>query len=255
MELNLTEIPPYGQFAPTNDIQLYYESHGAGAPLLLLHGYTGSSHQWQPYISAFAQHFRVIVPDLRGHGRSLDPTDQFTLAQATQDILALLDHLGIDQCKSIGCSAGGCILQYISTAQPTRLEAMILESSGSYFSEQTRSVLYAWAESDDQALAANQHHHLYGLSQIRALVKQLPKIINDYGAHPPDVAKFTAKTLIVLGDRDALYPVSMGVELYTAITQAELWVIPGEGHACIVEKPDKYAVPFIHNALAFLADP
>ena len=253
MNSDLTQIPPQGHFATINGIQMYYEVYGAGSPLLLLHGYTGSSLQWRPYSSAFAQHFQVIVPDLRGHGRSLDPTNQFTLAQAAQDIFALLAHLGIDRCRGIGCSAGGCILQYMSTAQPTRLEAMILESCGSYFSAQTRSALYAWAKSDDAALALNQHHHLHGLRQMRTLVNQLPQIIEDYGAHPPDVAKFTAQTLIVLGDRDPLYPVQMAVELYTAIANAELWIIPGEGHACIVEKPDKYAAPFIDTALTFLS--
>lgn len=252
MKSDLTNIPAHGHFATTNGVQMYYESYGEGSPLLLLHGYTGSSLQWQPFISAFAQHFQVIVPDLRGHGRSLDPTNQFTLAQATQDIFALLEHLQINQCQGIGCSAGGCILQYMSTEQPNRLEAMILESSGSYFSTQTRSALYAWADSDDTALAANQHHHIHGLSQMRALVKQLPKIVDDYGVHPPDVSKFVAKTLIVLGDRDALYSVQMAVELYMSLANAYLWIIPGGQHACIVDHPEKYADPFIHNALAFL---
>jgi len=114
MELDLTQIPPQGHFAPVNGIQMYYEIYGEGPPLLLLHGYIGSSQQWRPFISDLARHFRVIVPDLRGHGRSLDPANGFTLRQATEDILALLQQLGIERCKAIGCSAGGCILLYTS---------------------------------------------------------------------------------------------------------------------------------------------
>lgn len=252
MKSDLTQLPPQGQFAPINGIQMYYEIYGEGSSLLLLHVYTGSSLQWRPFIDDFAKHFRVIVPDLRGHGRSLDSTNRFTLAQAAQDIFALLDHLGIDQFRGVGCSAGGCILQYMSTEQPARLEAMILESCGPYFSEQTRIALYAWAESDDAALASSQHHHIHGISQLRSLVSQLPKIVDDYAAYPPDMSKFTAETLVVLGDRDALYSVSIAVEMYRSIANASLWIIPGGQHACIVDNPDKYAAEFIHNAMAFL---
>ncbi len=217
MNSDLTQTPPHGHFAAINGIQMYYELYGEGTPLVLLHGYTGSSLQWQPFISEFAKRFRVIVPDLRGHGRSPDPLSQFTLAQAALDIFALLEQLGIEQCKAIGCSAGACILQYMATQQPTRLEAIILDSGGSYFAEQTRAALLAWVDSDDAALETQRHHHIHGVSQVRSLLNQLPKVVDSYNAQPPDLPKITTKTLIVFGDRDELYSVAIPVEMYTSI--------------------------------------
>ena len=254
MNPDLAQTPPQSHFAAVNGMQMYYELYGEGTPLMLLHGYTGSSLQWQPFIGEFASHFRVIVPDLRGHGCSLDATNQFTLAQAAQDIFALLEHLGIDQLKGIGCSAGACILQYMGAEQPTRLEAVILDSGGHYFAEQSRIALYAWADSDDTELASNQHHHIHGISQMRSLVNQLPQIVDDYNAQAPDLSKITAKTLIVFGDRDELYPVAIPVEMYTSLANAYLWIVPNGGHACIIEDPGKYAALFIRTALVFLQD-
>lgn len=186
---------PQGHFVAANGIQMYYEVYGHGSPLLLLHGYTASSLHWQPYIDEFAKRFQVIVPDLRGHGYSVDPTERFTLAQAAQDVLVLLDQLEIGQFSGIGCSAGGCILQYLSTEHPSRLSSMILDSCGPYFSDQTCNVLLDWAQSDDAALEPNQHHQAEGIDQMRSLVNQLPKIIEDFNAFPPEISKITAKTI------------------------------------------------------------
>lgn len=70
MNQDLTQVGPNGHFAAVNGMQMYYEVYGEGSPLILLHGYENSSQQWHPFISEFAIHFQVIVPDLRGHGIS-----------------------------------------------------------------------------------------------------------------------------------------------------------------------------------------
>ena len=217
MKSNLANPLHEGHFADVNGVQMHYTLHGDGAPLVLLHGCTASSLQWHPYIGPLSEHYRLIVPDLRGHGYSLDPANEFTLAQAAQDITDLLDHLGIASYKAIGCSAGGCMLQYMSMAQPERIEAMILDSCGSYFPEQTCNALYQWAESDDEELKSNEHYHSNGIIQLRSLIQQLPKIVDHYNAHPPDLSRISTKTLIALGDRDALYPVSMAFDMYLSV--------------------------------------
>jgi pimeloyl-ACP methyl ester carboxylesterase len=257
MNSDLTQIPPQGNFATINGMQMYYEVYGEGTPLVLLHGFTGSSLVWQPYIGEFAKHFRVIVPDLRGHGRTLDPTNQFTLAQQALDVFVLLDQLEIEHFKAIGNSGGGCSLQYMAAQQPERLEAIILASCSAYFPEQTATALLAIVDEDDASFEPRRHHHLQDIRQIRTLVNQMPKIVEDYNTQPPDLSKITAQTLIVSSDRDGLSSpgptsVSMPFEMYTSIANTHLWIVPNAGHAFVNTDPDRYAGAFIQTALEFL---
>jgi pimeloyl-ACP methyl ester carboxylesterase len=91
-----------------NGLQLHYEERGDGDPMLLLHGGTGIGSDWQAvFTGGDPDGFRVIVPDLRGHGRSTNPSRAFTFRQAALDMFALLDHLDITRVKAIGLSMHG----------------------------------------------------------------------------------------------------------------------------------------------------
>src|SRR5690348_7978675 len=129
---------PAGETVSVNDMQMYYVSHGEGEPLVLLHGFTGSSGDWKIFLPYLEQGYRVIMPDLRGHGRSTNPLPTFTFRQAALDVFALLDHLGIGQCKAIGLSNGGNVLLHMATQQPERVTAMVLVSAVSYYPDQAR---------------------------------------------------------------------------------------------------------------------
>ena len=89
----------------TNGIQIYFETHGDGEPLLFLHGFLGSGDTWQYIFQAAPEGHRLIAPDLRGHGASTNPSNAFTFRQASDDVFSLLDHLGVDRVKAIGVSA------------------------------------------------------------------------------------------------------------------------------------------------------
>src|SRR6478735_9346115 len=101
------QAPPQGHFTTVNGFQMYYEVHGEGSPLVLLHNFTGSTLFWQPYLADLAELFKLIVVDMRGHGRSNNPANQFTHRQSALDIFALMDQLEIEQFKVIGVSSGG----------------------------------------------------------------------------------------------------------------------------------------------------
>ncbi len=132
----LAQGQPTGRTVKLNGIELYYEEHGAGEPLVLLHGFSGSGQAWKPYLDTFAAHYRVITVDMRGHGGSTNPSGEFTHRQSARDIFALLDTLGIERCMGIGSSSGGMTLLHMATQQPERVEAMILLGATSYFPEQ-----------------------------------------------------------------------------------------------------------------------
>jgi pimeloyl-ACP methyl ester carboxylesterase len=101
------DLPAEGHMASVNGMEMYYEIHGDGPPLVLLHGFFGWSGTFEQHIPELAPHFRIIAIDLRGHGRSTNPAGQFTHRQAALDVYALLDQLGIDRFKGFGFSSGG----------------------------------------------------------------------------------------------------------------------------------------------------
>ena len=117
-----------------NGFQMYCEDRGDGDPLLLLHGSTGIGADWQHvFTGGDPAGFRVIVPDLRGHGRSTNPSRTFTFRQAASDVLALLDRLGAPRVKAIGVSMGAKTLLHMATQQPGRVDTMVLVSATPYF--------------------------------------------------------------------------------------------------------------------------
>src|SRR6266508_6481053 len=100
------QLPPEGHITSVNGIEMYYESYGHSRPhdlpLVLLHGFNGSSQVWKEFVPALSEHYQLIIPDLRGHGRSTNPTGVFTHRQSALDIFALLDQLHVDRCTAMG---------------------------------------------------------------------------------------------------------------------------------------------------------
>jgi pimeloyl-ACP methyl ester carboxylesterase len=239
-----------------NGFQLYYEERGTGEPLLLLHGGTGAGADWQHvFTSGDPAGFRVIVPDLRGHGRSTNPSKAFTFRQAAADMLALLDRLGIQRVKAIGLSAGAKTLLHMATRQPGRVDAMVLVSATPYFPAQVRVAMAqltveAFSDAD---WAVQRQRHVHGDDQIRMLFEQMRGLKDSYddmAFTPPLLGTIAARTLVVHGDRDPLYPVEMAMELFRSIPQSALWVVPHGGHGPIF---GKMAPAFVETALAYLS--
>ncbi len=214
-----TSLPP-GQTVPINGMEMYYVIHGQGEPLVLLHGYTGSSGDWEPFLPDLAQEYQLVIPDLRGHGRSTNPAMAFTFRQAALDVFALLDHVGIDQFKAIGISGGGNTLLHMATQQPGRVAAMVLVSAASYYPKQARTIMQPFRVDtfsvNEWQLLRQRHQH--GDEQIRALYlhgQDFKDSYDDMNFTAPYLSTIMARTLIVHGDRDPLYPVHIVVEMST----------------------------------------
>lgn len=95
--------------ATINGVELYYEEHGSGPPILFHHGFTGSHDGWVPIAERLRDRFRCILMDCRGAGDSEHPDGGYTIAQYAQDVVGMLDHLGLDQVAYVGHSMGGGI--------------------------------------------------------------------------------------------------------------------------------------------------
>ena len=243
-----------GHAVPINGIELYYKVRGEGEPLVLLHGFTGSGADWDLLIDDWTKGYRLIIPDLRGHGRSTNPSNQFTHRQSALDILALLDHLKIEKFRAIGLSGGGNTLLHMATQQPSRIESMVIVSATSHIPDQARAVMNQFKAKNltEAEWMVMRQRHKHGDDQIRALYKignGFKDSYDDLNFSAADLAKITADTLIVYGDRDVLYPASIALEMYAAIPHSYLWVIPNAGHVPVfLEMKD----PFTRTASAFL---
>jgi pimeloyl-ACP methyl ester carboxylesterase len=240
-----------------NGADLYVEVRGEGDPLLLLHGFTGSGADWTHVfeLGDLARRYRLVIPDLRGHGRSNNPTPAFTHRQCALDVSALLTQLGIDRTRAIGMSLGGNTLLHLATREPARLTSIVLVSATMYYPAQARAIMSQSDEHNSSQVAweAMRARHQLGDEQIRALWRQARGFANSYDDMtftPPHLATITARVLIVYGDRDPLYPVEMAVEMARAIPNSALWVVPYGGHGPIFG--DELRPQFVRAALAHL---
>jgi pimeloyl-ACP methyl ester carboxylesterase len=244
-----------GRIEKLNGVQLYFEVHGAGEPLLLLHGFSGSSQDWKAVTAEWGTDFQLIVPDLRGHGRSGNLSKPFRHQEAAEDMLALLDHLGVTACKGLGVSGGGNVLLHMSTKQPERVKAMILVSATPYFPAQARPIMRQYPDSLTEAQwEILRGSHLGGDTQITALLastKAFADSYDDMSFTPPHLSTIQARTLIVQGDRDPLYPVEISVEMAKAIPRSSLWIVPNGGHGPVFG--ERWA-KFLKMAAAFLRE-
>lgn len=242
------------RFADTNGVRLAYRVVGQGEPLLFLHGFNGTDATWDPIVAEFSPNYTLILPQLRGHGRSTNPSGEFTHREVAKDIFGLLDQLRIKQFKAVGFSSGGMTLLHMATQQPERVQAMVLISATSYFPEQARVVMRSLSPdslSADQLERIGQRHG-GGIAQARALMGQFSGFKDSYddmNFTPPYLSTIQARTFVVHGDRDQFFPVSIPVEMYRSIPNSYLWIVPNGGHVPIYGENEE---TFIEKALEFL---
>lgn len=233
------------EVAEVNGAKIYYEIHGHGEPLLLIHGFNGSGQVFADFLDDYTHDYRVILPDLRGHGRSTNPSSQFTHRQAAKDIYALLDRLEISQISGIGTSTGGMTLLHMATQQPQRIKAMILVGATIYFPEQAREIMRSRGPESvtPEYLERARKIHKHGDEQIGALREQFngfSESYEDMNFTPPHLATIQARTLIVHGDRDQFFPVDIPLEMYRSIPNSSLWIIPNGRHGPHRQHPKEF---------------
>lgn len=242
-----------GTTAQVSNIEMYYEEYGAGKPLLLLHGFGGCTQNWHPFTEKLAEHYKLIVVDLRGHGYSTNPENKFTHREAANDVFLLLEKLGINQFLAMGMSTGGMTLLHMATSQPNRISSMVLISVTSHFPDQAKNIMRraSFDTLPKEVKEMYQECAKHGDEQIRQLITQF----NAFGENHKDMnfteqnlSTIKARTLVVHGDRDNFFPVEIAMSIYRSIPNSALWIIPNGGHVPIFNP----LIPFTSTALEFL---
>ncbi len=118
-----------GEYADVNGINLYYETHGSGRPLILLHGGLGSGEMFEPVLPQLTQHHQVITVDLQGHGRTADIDRPLDAVLMAGDIAALIDHLELARPDVVGYSLGGGVAFHTAAKYPAKVRRLVMVSA------------------------------------------------------------------------------------------------------------------------------
>jgi pimeloyl-ACP methyl ester carboxylesterase len=238
-------------YAPINGLQMYYEIHGSGEPLVLLHGAFGAIDLWGPILTTLAQNQQVIAVEFQGHGHTADIIDRpLSYEQMADDVAALLDHLGIAQADVVGYSMGGTTGLQLAIRHPELVRKLVAVSanfsSDGYYPE----LLMGLQMMTPEIFAGTPQEEAYvrhapNPEDFPVLVEKQKVLPQDYAWPVEDVAGITAPTLVVIGDSDVVRPehavdlfrlLGGGVpaDLTGSLPNARLAILPGTTHASIV---------------------
>jgi 3-oxoadipate enol-lactonase len=252
-----------------NDVDLYYETRGAGEPVLLIHGLGSSTADWEPQVEALAGEFAVVAFDVRGHGRSSKPRGRYTIAQFAEDTAALIRQLALGPMHVVGVSMGGMIAFQLAVSAPELVRTLVIVNSGpamivrtlaerSMIASRIAIVRMMGMRKMGEVLAARllpspEHAALratfierWAANDPKAYLSALKALVN--WSVLERLADITCPVLVLTADEDYT-PVAMK-ETYTAqLPNAQLVVIPDARHFMTIERPEA-----VNRALsAFLA--
>lgn len=214
---------------------LHYVRGGSGPPLLLLHGFMWSATAWERFADTLGRHYSLIIPDLPGHGYSNGLPETWSPARVAHQVSQLLDHLGLQHVRAIGCSAGSDILMHMAMQQPDRLERMILISPSHRLSDDVRRGLRSLppAEQLTEWRTWNEANSPRGAPQVRELLDLLRGLADNRDDYAMPLDRFrtiSVPAMIVAGDQDGGPSLETVLELHRTLARSSLWVVPQSGH-------------------------
>jgi pimeloyl-ACP methyl ester carboxylesterase len=272
--------------AKVGSIDLYYEEHGTGDPLLLIMGLAADSTAWIFQIPDLARRYRTIVFDNRGVGRSSKPPGPYTIHRMADDAAGLLDAVGVGRAHVVGVSMGGMIAQELALRHPERVRGLVLactfpepdvdtERQRAFSLGQFGGRVSASGETQIDVSAIDPfaffQHMLPMVFNQSYIDRELPKLLQIFGGalqygfsleailgqvqavmgHKATdrLHRITAPTLVITGDADLLVSPANSEVLARSIPGAKLVKVPGGSHGFNFETPDI----FNREVLDFLA--
>ncbi len=255
-----------------NGVRYHTARHGSSTivPLLLLHGFTGSSDNWADHIAVFSKQYSVITVDILGHGRSSSPPDptRYTMPRIATDFIALLDAWQIEQTALLGYSMGGRLALYLACCYPERFSHLVQESSSpGLASEAERAerrqrdeALADWIEANGIEAFVNRWEALplwasqQQLSEAVRLRLRQQRLQNNpvglanslrgmgTGAQPSlwaQLPALTLPTLLIVGALDSKF-VAINQQVAEVLGNGRLHIIPQAGHTTHLERPSLF---------------
>lgn len=236
-----------GQYVKANGLTMYYEEYGSGEPLILLHGGMGVGKNSAHLIPAFSKQFKVILPDLRGHGKTDNPGEELSYRLIADDVAALIDALDLKQPSVCGWSDGGQIALELGMNYPDAMKCMVVGAAWYQFSQHYQTMLKVMGFESPSAVNMDKLRQTLGpmAEMWRAfhattddpdrwekLALQISSMWwTPLGYTAVDFQKIKTPTMVLLGDRDQIISVEEAVEMYRLIPGAELAIVPNANHS------------------------
>lgn len=242
-------------------MKLAWESQGAGAPLLLVHGLGYTRQGWGPQRELLARRYRVLSYDNRGIGESEIPPGPYTVAELAGDAVQVLDEAGVERAHVLGASLGGMVAQLLAAEQPERVEGLVLAGTtpggaNAFPLPQQTLALMAEAASLPPEVALRR----FVENALAPGSLFVDEVFAYRQQHPPDpagwaaqaaagatwdadgrLAQISAPTLVVAGTADAVVDPRNARLLADAIPNARLELIDGAGHLPFWERAEEFA--------------
>jgi pimeloyl-ACP methyl ester carboxylesterase len=218
------ESPGLGQYADVNGINLYYETYGAGRPMILLHGGLGSGEMFAPILPTLADHHQVIVVDLQGHGRTADIDRPIDVRLMAGDIAALIDHLGLQKPDVVGYSLGGGVALQVAIKHPEKVGRLVAASANISRDAIYPEMLQQQGQVSAAAADFMKDTPMYELYQrVAPRPEDFPRLLDKIGEAMAKDFDFTEEvrglqmpTLVVAADAD-MAPPSHYVEVFNLL--------------------------------------
>lgn len=229
-------------YASVNGIGLYYEVHGSGRPLVLLHGGVVTiGLTFGPLLEPLAAGRQVIALEFQGHGHTAITDRPMTIEALADDVIALLDHLGIAEADVFGFSLGGLVATDLALRAPARIGRLIIASAAAHRPPGRESVPISEDRLPTQAdfeamrdayasVAPEPARFADSAATTAALVHEIPARTAE------QLKSLRAPTLLLFGDRD-FWPLSDVAELFAMLPDARLAVLPGTTHMEMTRRP------------------
>lgn len=229
-------------YAPVNGISMYYEVHGTGRPLVLLHGGLVTIDLcFGTLLPALAEHRQVIAVELQGHGHTADTDRPLTVANLADDVVALLDHLGVDRADLYGFSLGAWVAFDLAVRHPDRAAHLVLAGEQlltgvgqAELDDPTRMPTaddFGQMQEAYRAVAPDPDH-------FAAFGQKLTAAVHSFTAWPADTLRsFAHPTLLVFGDHDFVR-LEDAVRMHALIPGARLAVLPSTTHMDMMRRAD-----------------
>lgn len=244
-------------------IELSYVEQGSGQPVVLLHGFPLDRTMWDDQLPELARRYRVIAPDLRGHGESFAPPGPYTMAEHVADLRALLDRLGIDRVALVGLSMGGFVTMSFLEQYPERVWAAVLadtraqadtDATKAFRAEQADVVqragmapfvgqnlprMYTPATLRDRHDLVDRYRRIVGRARPQAVAAALAGLAAraDLTA---TLERITCPVLVVVGSEDLTTTPEDARLMAERIPGARLELIDGAGHLANIEAPERF---------------
>lgn len=226
--ISFGQTPKKAETAILKDCKLYYEVYGEGEPLLLLHGFFGSSKYWKSYVEEFADDFEVYLVDLTGHGNSSNFKNDISIPEAAANLQSLIEYLGLEKVKAIGFSYGADVIFHLAADYPDLVYSMIVIGG-----------LGTWDINDFpdwieyfsyENIAELQWIKTYQHDETRAkwLLDHFPNYV--VSLNDEALTNIKANTLIILGDNDDSIPITEVTRVRSFLSSSDLWIVPNTGH-------------------------